>query len=172
MTSVSLFASATRFPFSSAASVASRPAAPTIALSTMSTSSRVAAATSASVPLCHASSASALDSTIPTNEGENLRACSLRRALLLLAVSAATRKRLRCLSSTRSAVVPMEPVEPRTATPFGPVADPGVIAGRAAAGGPAAETRSASRTAGCRTDRVFRHVREGSASCPSRQPPA
>ena len=40
MTSVSLFASATRFPRASAASVASSPAAPTTALSTMSTSSR------------------------------------------------------------------------------------------------------------------------------------
>ena len=96
--------------------------------------------------------------TIPTNAGANCRACSLRRAALLLAVRAVTRNRSRCRSSTRSAVVPIEPVEPSTATPSGAAA--GVTAVPGAAGDPAAETRSASRTAGCRNDREFHHVRE------------
>ncbi len=168
MTSVSLLASATRFPPLSAASVASSPAAPTIALSTMSTSSRVAAAIRASVPLFHASSASAWDSTMPMNAGWNLRACSLSRAPLLFAVRAVTRNRARCLSSTRSAVVPIDPVEPSTATPLGAVI--GVTGAWAAASARAEGTRSALRTAGCRSDPVFHHAPAGCASCPSRRP--
>src|SRR5437667_2481 len=50
MTNVSLFASATRLPASSAASVASRPAAPTMPLSTICTSGRVAASTRQAAP--------------------------------------------------------------------------------------------------------------------------
>ena len=56
---VSLFASATRFPALSAARVASSPAAPTTALTTMSTSGLVAASTSTSGPQGHVSPPSA-----------------------------------------------------------------------------------------------------------------
>ena len=55
MTRLSLLASATRFPALSAARVASSPAAPTTAFTTMSTSGLVAASTSTSGPEGHGS---------------------------------------------------------------------------------------------------------------------
>ena len=69
-TSVSLFASATRLPARSAARVASSPAAPTTALSTMSASGRVAASTRQSVPVHQPSSAPAVAPPSPTRPDE------------------------------------------------------------------------------------------------------
>ena len=77
MTSVSLFASATRFPRESAASVASSPAAPTTALSTMSTSSRAAASTRHSGPTLQSGvRLDAVAARYRRSSGENRAACS------------------------------------------------------------------------------------------------
>ena len=137
MTSVSLFASATRFPRSSAASVASSPAAPTTALSTMSTSSRVAASTRHAVPLFHAScGVGARFDHARRTHGENCAACSRSSARVAVRGERGDAKPL---------ALAIEHAQRRRADRAGRAEhrDPfrravSVTAGRAAAGGPAA----------------------------------
>src|SRR5581483_9062743 len=144
MTSVSLLASATRLPACNAASVASKPAAPTTAFNTMSTSFRVAASIRQDAPS---------RSTQPTKDGRTRSDCSANNDAFDRDVRAATWNRLRCRSSTRNAVVPIEPVEPKMATPR-------VIEALAeeCLECRTADTPLAARTKGYRGDRARRHV--------------
>ena len=131
ITSDSLFASATRFPRSSAASVASRPAAPTTAFSTI----RRRCGSAASIRQASPDPQPGCEPSSPFRTRPDERAARKLRRLLREqpgignAVSAATWKRSRCRARTRSAVVPIEPVEPRMATPR-------VLTGRSGCGEP------------------------------------
>ena len=167
ITSVSLFASATRFPAPSAAIVARKPAAPTTALITVCTSSRTAALTRHSAPTAHPASAPSDASTMPTNDGRCSAACARSSVAFVLAVSARTRKPACCRARTRSAVVPTEPVEPRIAMPRGVMIAALESAARSAAG-----PRPEARTAGCRHDPGIRRARAATPSCPSPSPRA
>ncbi len=116
MTSVSLFASATRLPARRAASVASRPAAPTIPFTTIFTSGCVAASTRHAVPFpCPPPPVPPL--TSPTKAGSHSAACWASRSLLECPVMATTRNRSRWRASTCSVERPIEPVDPRIAIP-------------------------------------------------------
>ena len=119
MTSVSLFASATRLPARRAASVASRPAAPTIPFTTILTSGWVAASTRHAVPpfLLPAPCSVLSPLTSPTNAGFHSAACWASRSLLECPVMATTRNRSRWRASTWSVERPIEPVDPRIAIP-------------------------------------------------------
>ena len=132
MTSASLLASSTRLPARAAASVGISPAAPTMAAITMSTLSPATSAASASVPLstrvaepvlrsaARASSA-ARGSTSTTQSGLNSIACCTTACQLPWAHSTAARKRSGCRAMTARVLLPMLPVEPRMATPRGPL---------------------------------------------------
>src|SRR3989475_323370 len=117
ITSVSLFASATRLPARNAASVASSPAAPTMPLTTILTSGCVAASTRQALPFPRPSSPFP-PLTSPTNAGFHSAACWASSSLFECPVMATTRNRSRCLASTWSVDRPIDPVEPRTATPM------------------------------------------------------
>ena len=117
ITRVSLFASATRLPARSAARVASSPAAPTIPLMTIATSGNVAASTRQAVPFPFPVSPFP-PLTIPTYAGRHSAACCSSSSAFECAVRATVVNRSRCRASTCSAEHPIEPVEPRTATPI------------------------------------------------------
>ena len=116
MTRVSLLARATRLPARSAASVASSPAAPTMPFTTIRTSGRVAASTRHSDPFPFPHSPFP-PFTIPTYAGRHSAACRASSSALECAVRATTLNRSRWRASTWSAEQPIEPVEPRIATP-------------------------------------------------------
>jgi len=128
ITSVSLLANATSLPASTAVTVGTSPAAPTMAESTRSFSGRAAISLYPSGPdrifnsrgspgslpsrRAHSSSKTA------TIRGRNLAICSRSRTTFLPAARAVTRKRSRLQSMTASACVPIEPVEPKMAIFF------------------------------------------------------
>src|SRR5262245_35896590 len=106
---LSLFASASRLPAPSAESVAGSPAKPTTAFSTTSASSSAESSASAS-----GRSAQARTRSAGTPKSA---ACCARRSLDRPAASATTRYSSRWRESTSSAWVPIDPVDPRMATP-------------------------------------------------------
>ena len=131
ITSTSLLASAMALPASMAASTASSAAVPDEAQSTMSTSGRVARATSPAPPWpanstrSSSRSASAVRSTasagsvaIATARGRNRPTCSARRTAFSPAARPTTWIRPGWASTTASALRPIEPVEPRIAIRF------------------------------------------------------
>src|SRR6266550_4000020 len=107
ITSVSLFARATRFP---AASVASSPAAPTTPFTTIRTSGCVAASTRQLTPEPRAPGPEPRlpPFTSPTYAGSHSAACRSRRPALECAVSATTRNRSRWRARTCSVEQPIE----------------------------------------------------------------
>ena len=115
MTSDSLLASATRLPARSAASVASSPAAPTSAFTTMSTSGWVAASSSTSGPGRERRRRSVAAS--PANAGRHSATCASSRSPVAAAGERHDPEVLALAASTRSVLAPIEPVEPSTATP-------------------------------------------------------
>ena len=124
-TSDSLLASASRFPASSAASVAPSPANPTTALRTMSIPDDPAASSSASAPNRHSpgqrgakSPGGGVPST--TRSGFRSRARRSSASHWRFAVSTAARNRSGCRRMTSSVAAPTDPVAPRTATFFTP----------------------------------------------------
>ncbi len=129
ITSDSLFASASRFPTFNASNVGSRPAAPTSALTTISTSGCVAAASTASQPAAKrvpgdGTARENSPSARTANSGRCSRTCSSSASALRWAVSATTRKRSGNALMTSSVVLPIDPVEPRTATPRASITPP------------------------------------------------
>ena len=125
--SVSLFARATRFPASNAAHVPRNPAAPTMAATTMSTSSAEASRSIASGPnsnsvfgenasrstvFCRSASATT------AQRGSNRRLCDPNSSQLWLAEMPASCRLPDNDSKTSRQLVPMEPVDPRTAICF------------------------------------------------------
>ncbi len=119
-TSDSLLASARSTPSPSVATVASRPAAPTIALSTMSHSEPVINSTSPSgpastVPPVQASAARAAASASASAIflTPNCSACLTSSSQSLPALSASNSSSPPLRATTSSACVPIEPVEPR-----------------------------------------------------------
>src|SRR5207245_60630 len=123
MTSASLFARSTRLPAAAAASVAGRPAAPTIAAMTAWQSSCVTTAPSAPAPnrssvpvsenlLCKSRSSPTPDST--AYRGRWLRHSASSGSAAACAVSARTWYRSGWRATTSSVLAPMEPVAPRT----------------------------------------------------------
>ena len=132
LTRHSLFASATRAPDLTAASVGASPAAPTIAATTRSTG-RAAASATASGPAAHAMpvpASAALSSEYPAvaattaSRAPTLRAISARRAPFALAVTASTTNAPGCSRMTASVLVPIEPVAPRMVIRRGAAASP------------------------------------------------
>ncbi len=125
MTSTSLFASATALPASIAASTASSAAVPDEAHSTMSTSGRVASATSPSEPWPAISAPlqtprrrrASIDrpDAIAIVRGRCASTCSANSATLSPAAMATTSRRSRCASTTDKALRPIDPVAPRMA---------------------------------------------------------
>src|SRR5690606_8972029 len=119
----SLLASASRLPARRAASVACRPAAPTTALITTSTAGCVAASSSASSPLIHrvpgtsASGPGDPPFTRTATSGRYRRTCAANSVARLCAARATSRNRSGCRDSTASALRPIDPVEPSSATP-------------------------------------------------------
>ncbi len=124
ITRVSLFASATCLPLVMAFKVGTRPAAPTIADTTMSASSAVAMVSGPSRPwiisgFCFPGSiflksrARASLST-ETWRGLNSRICFLRRSRFVPAARAQTEKRSGKRRITSRVLTPIEPVEPRS----------------------------------------------------------
>src|SRR6266550_2606808 len=99
ITSVSLLASATRFPARRADSVASSPAAPTMAFTTICTSGCVAASTRHAVPFPFPVSPFP-ELTSSTSAGFHSAACFRRSAAFAYAGNAATRIRSRWRPST------------------------------------------------------------------------
>ena len=174
-TNVSLFASATRFPKRSAASVAGNPAAPTTALMTICASGCVAAATRQSVPTAHPAGTSPSGCTRPTKAGDQAAACSASADTFPLAVSATGANRSRCRDSTRNALVPIDPVDPRIATPRGVDRRPVTLLADFMRQVPATTARSRARTSQeprrtvNRVGRARRRVRERAYHCPSRR---
>src|SRR5262249_25854181 len=103
---LSLFASASRLPAVSAASVAGRPAKPTTAFSTTSASASSASASGRPAQTCTRSAGTSKSA-----------ACFASRSLEWPAANATIRYSSRWRDSTSSACVPIDPVDPRMATP-------------------------------------------------------
>src|SRR6266851_2070899 len=132
MTSASLFARSTRLPAAAAASVAGRPAAPTIAAMTawqsscMTTSLSAAAPNRSSVPVSENlffKSRSWLTPDSTAQRGRWLRHSASSGSAAACAVSAKTRYRSGWRATTSSVLAPMEPVAPRTVRFIGSMAD-------------------------------------------------
>src|SRR5215813_4050495 len=125
MTSVSLFANATRLPSSSARCVGSNPSAPTTAPITISTRSQVATSQSPSTPrpifgaatfrrFNSKRSFAALSSSLTeTTCGRYSSTCSASNSTFDPAPKAATPNSPLKASTTRRVLRPIEPVEPR-----------------------------------------------------------
>src|SRR5687768_15894582 len=120
----SLLASARRRPAASVARVTSRPAKPTTAFTQTSASVPMAASASgparSSVPAGRRAARSATlagsGSASTTASGRSSRACSARSSTDDMAASATTRNRSGSARTTSSVCVPIDPVEPATAT--------------------------------------------------------
>ena len=124
-TRLSLLAKATVLPASRAAQVPCRPALPTMADTTMSTSGSAHHAGNASGPTSNSVSwgrpdqscrAAAAGSVATIQRGLTARACSSSSARLRWAVRATARSRPSEAAITSSVLRPMLPVEPRMAT--------------------------------------------------------
>ena len=167
-TRASLLASSRRLPARAAARVGSRPAAPTMAAMTISTSGRAATWARASGP-ASTSGAPAMSASRPRRRsaaptsartaraGRWRRHCSARRSASWLAVRATTRYSSGWRPTTSRVLMPMEPVAPRTQIPF--------IAGLPARSDPA--RKRARRRSGYRCDPAGRHARAGVGQNPS-----
>ena len=125
ITSVSLLAKATVLPASTAAHVLRRPAAPTMAETTRSTSGDRTRSSSASGPMASrvpagrsatARPAAAAASATTTQLGRQARACSTRACVLRLAASRNGTNRPCDAAITSNVLTPTLPVEPSTAT--------------------------------------------------------
>jgi hypothetical protein len=126
-TSASLLASSSRLPARAAARQGARPAAPTMAAMTASTSSCDAIFSRASSPVrttvssefClsfSASSAACGALAMTAKRGENCAHCASSSSTLVAAESANTSKRSGWREMTSSVLTPTEPVEPSTVT--------------------------------------------------------
>ena len=163
-TSDSLLASARRLPAVRAAWLASRPAAPTMATSTQSTSSRRARSQVASAPNASSHPLGSSESTgscacsgseTATARTLNSRAADTRASVLELTESATTSRLSACCRQTSSACVPIDPEQPRMAMRSGFASTTEERLPRAGAGTPRCTRRSASRN-----DRACRRGRE------------
>ena len=128
-TRVSLLAVATTLPACSAAMTGRRLTTPPVPMTTRSTSSRVASATSASDPRTRSVPAgrSRPVSAASSLEGHRSRvaagaACSPRSAAFEPAARATTRNAAGCPASTSTAWRPIDPVDPSRATRRGSLA--------------------------------------------------
>lgn len=126
ITSDSLFANATRFPESTAAHVAGSPAAPTIAQTTVVISGARIRPSKLSKPRCHAvllcplsaadgAGTSAEEQPKTAHAGRNSDTCRHSRSTLRCAAIPTIRRRSECCRTTSRQLVPIDPVEPRTA---------------------------------------------------------
>jgi len=131
MTRASLLASRMRLPARAAASVEVSPAAPTMAAMTASTAAAAAAFSRPSRPAStrvarpwastrRASSCAASASLMTAYSGCSVRTCCQSASTWRCALSATTAKRCGWRAKTSSVLAPIEPVEPRTATPTRP----------------------------------------------------
>ena len=171
ITSTSLLASAMVLPASMAASTASSAVVPDEAHSTMSTSGCVATSINPSAPpttrvpagAAAVSDGTACRSPMAAMAGRYRSSCAASASTLRPAASPTTRSRSGYASITASALVPIEPVEPRIATRF--TTHPWTRRG-------APDSRRESPATGRRCGRGLLRDRGSSASCPSVAPPA
>ena len=126
ITRISLEATAMSLPARMAAKAGSSPAVPTMAMSTMSASGRVArrirasgpASTSVALPRAACTEAALLASWIETMRGRCLRPCSISRSALPPAAKPTNWRRSGWSSTTFRVLVPIEPVQPSRTTRF------------------------------------------------------
>src|SRR5712691_4352738 len=116
ITSTSLFASATALPALRAASVGFRPAAPTVATTTRSTSGCDAMSSISAQRAGIRSRTYSSSRLAQTNRGRNSCVCSSSSVTLPPAASATTLNRSGSERTASSVWRPMEPVEPRMAS--------------------------------------------------------
>ena len=161
ITSVSLLARRISRPAAIACQVGTSPIAPTRAPTTASASGWVAAAMRPASPLITsrpgnsaASRRASVSSATATSPGRCVRTCSPSSATLRPAARATTANRSGKRAATSSVAVPIEPVEPRTASRF-------TVTPRGRAGGRARTGRR--RT----TSRCGRESRRGLESTPT-----
>ena len=122
-TSDSLLASAISFPARNAARVGLNPTFPDVAMTTMSTSGLAAISSRGSRSFFMSTirfnrSIALFSDGKPMNSGLNSFICSASSSRFFPAASPTTRKRCGIARMTSSVCLPMEPVEPRTATRF------------------------------------------------------
>ena len=119
ITTVSLFANAMRLPAAMAANVAGMATSPVVAATTMSTSSAATIRSIGHSTLPH-SAMNAFSAALPSqyaNAGRNSRIWRSKRRWLRPAASATTLKSRGNARAMSKVCVPIEPVEPRTASP-------------------------------------------------------
>jgi hypothetical protein len=174
-TRVSLLASRIRLPAWAAASVAGRPAAPTIAAISVSTSGAVATWVSAAAPsststprpsaaIRSRSAAAAAGSLITAKRGRWARHCSTMRSTWVAPVSAKISKRSGWRATTSSVLTPMVPVAPRMVSTRG-FMRPAFM--QRAPATSACRWRSAGWRSARRCDQARRHGPAGCRRCPS-----